>query len=120
MSNKINNRQLQIHTAGMMTDLPHHLSTEQEFLNLLFAIKHLLKKLLDQAAVGLPAMITIARYDQLALPKNSLAELCQCQQDITVCWHDVYHRQTDKISSLKFSVGLTSILQFLHEIFLLL
>ena len=53
---------VQIHTAGMMTDLPNHESLNEEILVLISSVKELLKSLIHVNKVSKPLLITIARY----------------------------------------------------------
>ena len=52
---------LQVHLAGMMTDLPHHIATHSEMTGLLEAMHRLLQVTVSSPA-GSPALVTIARY----------------------------------------------------------
>ena len=53
---------VQIHTAGMMTDLPNHESLNEEILVLISSVKQLLKSLIHVNKVSKPILITIAKY----------------------------------------------------------
>ena len=52
---------VQIHTAGMMTDLPIHASRDEEILVLISSVKQLLKSLIHVNKVCKPILITISR-----------------------------------------------------------
>ncbi len=51
----------QLHLAGMMTDLPEHVSSEEEISGLVVAL-HRLLSLVTRNNIAPPSMITIARY----------------------------------------------------------
>ena len=49
-----------MHLAGMMTDLPEHISTDKEVSDIAVAVHELLKQSCSQGRK--PSMVTIARY----------------------------------------------------------
>ena len=60
---------LQVHIAGMMTDLPCHVSSEEEVRGLIAVMKELMK--CCAACEMVPSMITIARYQVIVEANHS-------------------------------------------------
>ena len=85
---------LQLHMAGMVTDLPIHHSSEEEIQELVDTTKLLLVILLKKFTQGLPRIITVARStDDEYTPANQVEFI---QDNVTTAIRHVYHQSQDK------------------------
>lgn len=85
---------MQLHMAGIVTDLPIHHSSDEEIQQLLDATELLLGRLLKNFSQELPKLVTVARStDDNYTPANQVEFI---QDSVTTAIRRVYHQSCDR------------------------
>ena len=91
---------MQLHLAGIVTDLPIHHSSEGEIRNLVNASETLLHKLLRELNNQPPKLVTVARSTEDEYTPCNQVEMIQ--DSVTMAIKHVYHRRDTSCVTVKY------------------